>query len=608
MASECIPANADITGIGVRTATYAQNVLCFAPIVAHLWDGKVSGDEIAGVKDQSIGMLAVAFAILVSAMVEAKGHGPGQSLTSFHAAIVLDLSWMNNTSTFIWFLLYAHQRSKNDTKGKVIPATWAGWYKHLSSPLRRLIWGDSGTSLEQASTSNDHTDGDQGDKQSSDSKGNRNGDTKEDVTPQRVSKAYMPFIQRLWEFVSGALVLTIGSIHLSMMSAIGIWLWRNPSRFGEHLDCDPSLTIVGSAVPFSSRALHKFSLVMYGILLVPGVNLLPGFVFFISLHILYNKFRKRLRRRQHVSPSDEEYQIGDNNLPIPSNPSPSHFPSRTTSSPQPTNRHAGVQDGKDHNPIPSRSGSVHNSQNVSSPSQSPSQDDIHVGFLVVGLVFLLIINAIFLADIELTLSRNKKIRSSDDKQWGFGQVLALLLLIIPVRDFVKSIIDIRESIRERKEREAEVKRKTQRQFEEDLRSAIENDTLENYGFQDLIRGGAFPDTQVNVDGQHSFTQKRNDACPYQLITGGDFVTLLQFAAYKGNKELVEYLLHEADADPNIRGECRCASEAWMRLTQGQEGRTKRRFKSLRRMGRSMWSGCFSKIRRRMLLLKVSSRL
>src|SRR5712671_1571429 len=143
MASECIPANADITGIGVRTATYAQNVLCFAPIVSHLWDGKVSGDEIAGVKDQSIGMLAVAFAILVSAMVEAKGHGPGQSLTSFHAAIVLDLSWMNNTSTFIWFLLYAHQRSKNDTKGKVIPATWAGWYKHLSSPLRRLIWGDS---------------------------------------------------------------------------------------------------------------------------------------------------------------------------------------------------------------------------------------------------------------------------------------------------------------------------------------------------------------------------------------------------------------------------------------------------------------------------------
>jgi len=72
--------------------------------------------------------------------------------------------------------------------------------------------------------------------------------------------------------------------------------------------------------------------------------------------------------------------------------------------------------------------------------------------------------------------------------------------------------------------------------------------------------------------------RRNDAYPHQLITGGDFVTLLQFAAYKGNKKLVEYLL-KADADPNIRGVCRCASEALMRLTQGQEGRTKRRFRA-----------------------------
>jgi hypothetical protein len=61
MAGLCIPAYPDISGIGVRTAIYAQNLLCFAPVVSYLWDGKISTDEMSGVKDQSIGMLANAF-------------------------------------------------------------------------------------------------------------------------------------------------------------------------------------------------------------------------------------------------------------------------------------------------------------------------------------------------------------------------------------------------------------------------------------------------------------------------------------------------------------------------------------------------------------------
>ncbi|KAJ7937659.1 hypothetical protein B0H13DRAFT_1588359, partial [Mycena leptocephala] len=108
MADKCIPANPDISGIGVRAAIYAQNLLCFAPVVAHLWDGYVSPAEMRGVKDQSIGMLAIAFAILISTIIGAANARSGQIVTSFHAAVILDLSWMNNTSTWIWFLLYAH--------------------------------------------------------------------------------------------------------------------------------------------------------------------------------------------------------------------------------------------------------------------------------------------------------------------------------------------------------------------------------------------------------------------------------------------------------------------------------------------------------------------
>ncbi|KIK61328.1 hypothetical protein GYMLUDRAFT_166644, partial [Collybiopsis luxurians FD-317 M1] len=123
----CIPPNPDISGIGVRTAIYTQNLLCFLPVVLNLWDGQVTAEEMKGIKDQSIGMLAIAFAILISTIVEAqtKTAITGQSIDKFHAAIILDLSWMNNTSTWIWFLLHAHHRTK--TNLNCIAPTWKAW-------------------------------------------------------------------------------------------------------------------------------------------------------------------------------------------------------------------------------------------------------------------------------------------------------------------------------------------------------------------------------------------------------------------------------------------------------------------------------------------------
>jgi hypothetical protein len=52
MADQCILANPDISGVGVRAAIYAQNLLCFAPVVVHLWDGEVSREEMSGIKHQ----------------------------------------------------------------------------------------------------------------------------------------------------------------------------------------------------------------------------------------------------------------------------------------------------------------------------------------------------------------------------------------------------------------------------------------------------------------------------------------------------------------------------------------------------------------------------
>ncbi|KAJ7456029.1 hypothetical protein B0H11DRAFT_1739513, partial [Mycena galericulata] len=117
-----IPSNPDVSGIGVRAAIYAQNLACFLPVIVNLWDRKITRDELKGIKDQSIGMLAIAFALLLTTIILAKGAGGGQTISSYHAAVVLDLSWMNNTSTWIWFILYVHYQSKRDDR-----PTGANW-------------------------------------------------------------------------------------------------------------------------------------------------------------------------------------------------------------------------------------------------------------------------------------------------------------------------------------------------------------------------------------------------------------------------------------------------------------------------------------------------
>ncbi|KAJ7169003.1 hypothetical protein C8R46DRAFT_243685 [Mycena filopes] len=287
----CITANPDITGIGVRTAIYAQNILCFVPIVLHLQDGFVSAQEMKGIKDQSIGMLAVAFAILISTIIQAKTAVQGQPITGFHAAVILDLSWMNNTSTWLWFLLYAHHISSSEIEevaddmedsgieteeladdgeyaartwglhcprcrlelGRVsVPATWAAWLCVIRSrACHRHLERRQGVFAH----------------------GLRIFDGSRDL---------------FWQ----SPVLFISSLHLSLMAAVGLWLWSNPTKFGAPIDgCVLTLTIIGRSVQFSSTPLQGLSLAMYSLLAIPLVNLLPPIVFFLALHIAYNQTR-----------------------------------------------------------------------------------------------------------------------------------------------------------------------------------------------------------------------------------------------------------------------------------------------------------------------------
>ncbi|KAJ7840509.1 ankyrin repeat-containing domain protein [Mycena olivaceomarginata] len=522
-----IPSNPDVSGIGVRAAIYAQNLTCFLPVIVHLWDGKISRDELKGVKDQSIGMLAVAFAILFTTIILAKGAGGDQTITSYHAAVVLDLSWMNNTSTWIWFILYAHHRSKRDDHPT--GANWSEWCNTLLEPVRELLGRNDGpgTSTEVTRTVQ---------------RRRRRGIAQRiwhiaQRTAQciwRIAQRIWRIAQRIWGFVSEQPVLTLGSIHLSLMAAVGIWLWSDPSKFGQPLDpsCDPTLTVIGVPARFSSKPLRITSLAMYSLVLIPGLNLIPPFTFFLMLHISYNWSREQHKlfwtrwdsilkvltpKKSSPSPDAEQGGSSQRSSTAVSSGVAQHEPSG--SSPN-TALPIGITAYNPDNqpraaPETEQDGSSQHSAVVSSGVTQPEQPGTpHTAFLIIGLVLLVAINILFIVDIELTLRRNKGDQTGNEATWGFGQVLALLLLIIPLRDAWGALQDIREKLKG-----------VQQQFEELL--LRECQVTPGYEeFKHLIQKGANPN----------------------LWADSRFSNSLQVGAYYGKVDLVQFLLEEGTKD------------------------------------------------------------
>ncbi|KAF8521963.1 hypothetical protein BU17DRAFT_8799, partial [Hysterangium stoloniferum] len=97
----------DISSIGVCVAIYAQNLMSFLPAFYAISNGEVTVDELSSVKTQASTIFITALAILILAIFEAVT----QQITSFHATIILNLSWMNNTNLFIYLLLYIHHKT-----------------------------------------------------------------------------------------------------------------------------------------------------------------------------------------------------------------------------------------------------------------------------------------------------------------------------------------------------------------------------------------------------------------------------------------------------------------------------------------------------------------
>ncbi|KAH8077258.1 hypothetical protein BXZ70DRAFT_704804, partial [Cristinia sonorae] len=375
----CIPSDPDISGIGVRVAIYIQNLFCFIPAIWALWDGQVTEYELESAETQSTTNLIVAFAILISTIVQAKTLG----LSNYHAAIVLDLSWMNNTNAFIYFLLYVQYKSQPGRDS--IERKWSAWYRHIREKLRALVSVADATRLQTGQAATQAS--------SNDSPSSATG----------------------FKILFRRIVLFLGSAHLTLMAALGIWLWSNPRTFGTANTCavdSATIAILGCRVPFASNALRVGSIMVYSVFLVPGLNLLAPMVLFLGLYLAYHAWTK-------THPRDA----------TPSSPSPPSFL-------------------RAHIPLARYMADVMQwyDRSISVSGVQP---------IFVGLVILFVVNIIFLADIELTIQRNRHLQDSDsgETQWNFGQILAMLLLVLPLRDLAETIVARRERRHEQQHKE-----------------------------------------------------------------------------------------------------------------------------------------------------------
>ena len=170
------------------------------------------------------------------------------------------------------------------------------------------------------------------------------------------------------------------------------------------------LAILGTRVPFGSNVLRVFSLVIYSLFLLPGLNLLLPMAVFLAISFWHHSGLRK------VTPSNDPEKAS---IPEP----------------------AGVVQAPYTGVVKTLRGGF--TRSVRSP----------IFPVCVGLGLLVVINVIFVVDIELTLTRNPALQDEQESEWGFGQILAMLLIFIPLRDLVEMIL-----ARRLKRQEEQIKR------------------------------------------------------------------------------------------------------------------------------------------------------
>jgi hypothetical protein len=271
------------------------------------------------------------------------------------------------------------------------------------------------------------------------------------------------------------IVLVLGSVHLTLMAALGIWLWSNTRSFGSTNPCVievASISILGVPARLGSHGLRGVSIVFYSLFLAPGFNLIMPMILFLGFFIIHGT-----QKNDKTQPSSI---------------------------------------------LRTMSALVHRCYPFD-PSTWPA---------IIGLLILLVINVIFVIDIELTLQRNQHLQGSVELQWGFGQILAVLLLVLPLRDLLEAVLA-------RREKQQII------QHREDLQTASLDGSFK--AVKQLLEKGADPNT---LSEPLCFELE----IPSEMSPPvGEHGTALYVASEKGYLGIVQLLL-DFNADLTVQGE------------------------------------------------------
>ncbi|KAJ3523141.1 hypothetical protein NMY22_g11577 [Coprinellus aureogranulatus] len=232
----------------------------------------------------------------------------------------------------------------------------------------------------------------------------------------------------------------IWSIHLTIMSGFGLVIWTSPQRFiAMRLETQSGstcalefakMTILKWSVPFGSNGLRTASLAIYGTFVFPGINLIVPAAFALALSWVCSKKCVGMVANACMTPQAAESLLQRLSKSLPT---------------------------------------------------------------CIGLVLVLAFDVVFIVNLELTLKRNRVLQDSgDEAQWGFGQILAMVLLFQQVRGILGKLLA------DSKERERRHKDEAQTQFRDDaLREAVREKDLENV--RRWVLAGADPNAWVEGD-------------------------------------------------------------------------------------------------------------
>ncbi|KAF5359700.1 hypothetical protein D9756_003574 [Leucocoprinus leucothites] len=186
---DCIPANPDIAGIGIRVSVYLQNTLC---VLVAIWTiigrREGTGTPQGGIRliyAQVTGIILTTGALFLSAFIQSRNYG----LSAYHAIIVLNLGWVNYASNLLYSNIAIMHRLLNTS------------VSDLQDPYNSLRLGFVGAV--------------------SDPYSNSGGDF-----------SRFNFFSSLWMHAS-----------MGLYAGFGLWFWATVDTFGSTIQCKTGLPI-----------------------------------------------------------------------------------------------------------------------------------------------------------------------------------------------------------------------------------------------------------------------------------------------------------------------------------------------------------------------------